>query len=127
MISASDISEIIYDACAQFGVTRYIAETFPEEEITDERIVIIPRQITDGRFWKRCFVEVNWCVPDLKGEPTARLKDVERELLTIGEGCGECDGTTYRYTKNSSQLIADKSLNLHYANLQLLFEILNTL
>ena len=129
MITTSDISEVIYDACRHYGVSIYIADTFPDEEIDEERIVIIAKQIsTEGKYWNRCYVEVNWCVPDIEDEADGiRLKEVERLMRDIAQGNGSLDGTTYRYSVKSTQVVGDRRLRIHYANSQILFESLKTL
>lgn len=129
MITTSDISEIAYDLCRVFGVTTYITNVFPNEEVREERIVIIPKAISGGTYWKRSFCEVNWCVPDINEKADlSRLKEVERTMADIlKNGCGVKSDTTYRYSVNTSQVVDEGGLKIHYANVQLLFEQLNTL
>ena len=124
MITLSDISEIIYDRCKVFDVPLFIADTTPLGEIDQERIVIIAKSIEDGKFWERCFVEVNWCVPDLHDEGNlVRVKEVERLLKQVYYGTGTCDNINYRFKKYSTNIEWEKEMRYHIANVRLMFNI----
>lgn len=124
MITRTDIEEILYDKCRDFGVETYLADTTPIGEIKEERLVIIPKNIQDGRYWYRCFVEVNWCVPDIHNEKDGvRIKSVEKSMSVLDYGQGLCDGTQYRWKKESEGVESEPEANYHYVNKRLLFNI----
>lgn len=123
MITISDIGERIYDDCRQFGVATYLKGNIPDGEVTTERIVIYPTQIANGMYWQRCFLDVNWCVPDIDEAASLRLKQIERELVKIYTGTGVIDDSAYTYNKDSTEIAEDKDLKCHYVNVRLLFKI----
>ena len=93
-----------------------------------ERIVIhVKKQQTD-KYWKKSFVEVNLCVPDLKeGEAnTIRLNELERKANKLfNDVVNTYDSTRYRYSIDSIGTEADTALKCHYVNVRILFEVLN--
>lgn len=128
MITQSDLLEVTYDMCKQFNTELFMPDTFPEEEIESERIVILGGRITDGSRWDRTPVRINWCVPDIKGEPDLiRLKEVEKLLRdTFSRGAGMVDGCRYRWRRESTETVTERGMKVHYANLTLKYELLNT-
>lgn len=130
MIGTNDISLIVYDQCEALGLRCILQPIMPEEEISDERIVIICKQVQRGDIWRKAFVEINICVPDCDGEADlVRLQQLERLALGIlGEDLvGEYDGTTWQLSLESyNGAVADKAMKAHYINIRLLFQILNT-
>lgn len=128
MITQSDLTKITYDMCKQFNTTLYMPDTFPEEEITSERIVILGARITDGSRWDRTRVSINWCVPDIDGEPDGiRIEAVEKLLRdSFSRGAGKVGDCTYRWRRESTETVKDKGMKVHYANLTLKYELLNT-
>lgn len=124
MITTSDIAQAIYNDCRGFGVPLYISGVIPVGDVKDERIIIIPKSIEDGTRWYRCFAEVNWLVPDIKGEADRRrLGAVERLVKPLYYRQGVIDGTQYRYRKYSLGIEQERGLDCHYVNLRLLIEI----
>lgn len=124
MITTSDIAQVIHKDCRGFGIPLYISGNIPVGDVDDERIVIIPKTIEDGTRWYRCFAEVNWLVPDIKGEADRRrLGVVERLLKPLFYRQGVIDGTQYRYRKYSTGIEQERGLDCHYVNLRLLIEI----
>lgn len=128
MITQSDLKKVTYDMCRQFGVDLFMPLTFPEEEITSERIVILGGRITDGSRWDRTAVRINWCVPDVKGEPNdIRIEEVEKLLRdSFTRGAGKIGDCTYRWRRESTETVTEQSMKVHYANLTLKYELLNT-
>lgn len=127
MITLSDIGEIIYDYCRSFGVPLYLRDTLPVGDVTDERVVIIPKTIEDGKYWLRSFVEVNWLVPDIHFEANLRrIKDIERIMYPI-QGTGTKDGTKYKYTRYSTSVENLSEANCHMVNVRILFNIQNVI
>ena len=128
MITQSDLLKITYDMCRQFITDLYMPLTFPEEEIKSERIVILGGVITDGSRWDRISVRINWCVPDIKGEPNGvRLEEVEKTLRNaFSRGAGMVEGCRYRWRRESTETVTERGMKVHYANLTLKYELLNT-
>ena len=129
MIVTTDIANILYRDCKTFGIAIVPFGKTLTGFLTGERITIHVRKPETEKYWEKCFVEVNICVLDLReGEAnTIRLNELER----IAKGkfkedtIDVYDGTTYRYSGNTS-ILEDTALKCHYVNTKLLFEILNT-
>lgn len=128
MIVTTDIGNILYQDCKAFRI-----DTVPDGEtltgkLKSERIVIhVKKQQTD-KYWKKSFVEVNLCVPDLKeGEAnTIRLNELERKANKLfNDVVNTYDSTRYRYSIDSIGTEADTALKCHYVNVRILFEVLN--
>lgn len=131
MIGTKDIEQIlIRDLAGLLDVDSiFVEDDTPLGMVTRERITIHCKGLRTRTYFRRCFVEVNWCVPDLTdGVPdSARLQQVERTLLRALDGnVGEFDSTVYRYGVESSS-VHRSDLGCHYANVRLLFETLNVL
>lgn len=125
MITTTDIGDILYSRCASLGIQRYHKDAFPTEELSDERIVIVVRDQKDGKYWERCFVEVNVCVPDRQGLiDRKRVEELERKVKELFKNkvAGSYDGTTFRYVRNSGGVNSDPSLRIHFINTRILFE-----
>ena len=129
MITTSDIVDILYEACAPFEMDVFRKGYIPNGEVTSERIVILPKEQTPQTYWKKCFVEINICVPDLANGVAniERLQEVERMAArTFKEGVGAHDGSSYSFGIESMDgMSRDESLGCHYVNVRLLFEVLN--
>lgn len=131
MITTADIVDILYGVCAPFEIETFRKGYVPEGEVTKERIVILPKNQTPETYWKKCFVEVNICVPDIS-EGVAdieRLQSLERKASRVFVGAaGEYDDSYYAYSISSINGInKDDSLKCHYVNVRILFEVLNVM
>lgn len=128
MITPSNLLEITYDMCRPFGVDLYMGGMFPTSEIEEERIVILSGRIIDGARWDRSPIQINWCVPDIDGKPDLiRLKEVEHLLrTTFVRGAGKVGDYTYKYRRESIETVDGEGLKIHYVNLSLKYELLNT-
>lgn len=127
MIIIKDIEKIlIADMSKLIGVSSiYVTDDIPSGNVTEERVTIHVKAISNQPIFKKCFVEVNWCVPDNEGVINhERLGEVERQMSDLLESVGEYDDTTYRYSIESEEVIKSE-LRCHYVNIRLLFEILN--
>lgn len=127
MIGIKDIERILIGEAQTLIVPSSVfsAEDMPDGVITEERIVIICKERTMETIFDKCFVEVNWCVPNLGDAPDSeRLREVERIMLGAFDSVGEYDGTHYKYGIFSEGVVPSE-LKCHYVNLRLLFEILN--
>lgn len=125
MIKNKDIETIlIRDLSKVVDVDNiFVSDDIPEGAVTKERVVIIVKRLSVSDIFSKCYVEVNWCVPDIGNSAnSARLGEVERFLCL--DGIGEYDDTTYRYGVESTEVLKS-DLKCHYLNTRLLFEILN--
>lgn len=132
MITTSDIADILYEKCAEaFGMRVYRRGNIPEGLVKEERVVILPKDQSPETYWRKSFVEVNICVPDIKKgvADIARLQELERKaVLVFKDASGESDSSHYAYSINSiSGMNRDEGLGCHYVNVRLLFEILNVM
>lgn len=127
MITQGDIAKILYKDCQVFGLPVYQKDNTPKGKVTKERVVVIPKSGSVQRFWEKCYVEVNFCVPDIKGQAhLTRMDELEREAVKVlNRVSGTFDNTRYRYSKDSTSREEDTELGCHFVNVRLLFEILN--
>lgn len=128
MIVTTDIGNILYRDCKAFGIQVYQKGNILDGEVTTERVIIRTKSQTPGKYWKKGFVEVNLCVPDVDIgiANLIRLAELEREAMNIlDDVIGSYDGTIYRYSIDSIGTEADTALKCHYVNVRLLFEVLN--
>jgi len=128
MIVSSDIANILYRDCKAFGIQIVPDGETLTGEITAERIVIHAKSQQPGRIWKKGFVEVNLCVPDLgvNSANSIRLGQLERQAQSLLDDIiGSYDGTHYYYGIAKIGREQDANLKCHYVNVRILFEILN--
>lgn len=128
MIVSSDIANILYRDCKAFGIQIVPDGETLTGEITAERIVIHAKNQQPGKIWKKGFVEVNLCVPDLgvNSANSIRLGQLERQAQSLLDDIiGSYDGTHYYYGIAKIGREQDTDLKCHYVNVRILFEILN--
>lgn len=129
MIVTTDIANILYKDCKAFGMEVYQSGNIPDEdkELSSERIIIIAKSQSPEAIWKKGFVEVNLCVPDMDGKANLiRLQELERKAQEVlDDVVGEFDGSSYYYLIDQIGTEADTALKCHYVNVRLLFQVLN--
>ena len=130
MMLTEDIANLLYKECQVFDVPVYRKGNIPKGEVTEDRVVIVPKSQTPSKYWRKCFVEVNLCTPDI-GDGQAnlrRLDELEKAAFDLLDGkAGEYDGYAYKYSVSSIGIEADLSMKCHYVNVRILFEILNVM
>lgn len=129
MIVTTDIANILYKDCKAFGIEVYQAGNIPDEhkELSSERVIIRTKSQSPETYWKKGFVEVNLCVPDMDGNANLiRLQEFERKAQEVlDEVVGEYDGSNYYYLIDSIGIEADTELRCHYVNVRIMFQVLN--
>lgn len=129
MIVTTDIANILYTDCKAFGIEVYQAGNIPDEnkKLSSERVIIIAKSQSPEAIWKKGFVEVNLCVPDMDGKANLiRLQELERKAQgVLDDVVGEFDGSSYYYQIDQIGTEADTALKCHYVNVRLLFQVLN--
>ena len=129
MIVTTDIANILYKDCKAFGIEVYQAGNIPDEhkELSSERVIIRTKSQSPETYWKKGFVEVNLCVPNMDGDANLiRLQELERKAQEVlDEVVGEYDGSNYYYLIDSIGTEADTELRCHYVNVRILFQVLN--
>lgn len=128
MIVTTDIGNILYRDCKAFGMEVYQKGNLPDGEMTTERAIIRVKPQTLGKYWKKGFVEVNLCVPDIEIDTAnlIRLGELERQAMKVFDDVVDSyDGTNYRYSIDSIGIEADTALKCHFVNVRILFETLN--
>ena len=129
MITTSDIVDILYEVCAPFKMPIYRKGAIPEGVVTSERVVILPKDQSSQTYWRKCFVEVNLCVPDISDDVAdlTRLQELERQAQDLFDGvAGEYDSSYYLFSIESlSGANRDDGMKCHYVNVRLLFQVLN--
>lgn len=128
MITAGNVGDILFRDCEEFGINRYRKGNEKVDTSADRVVVRVQRQQGE-KVWRKGFVDVNLCAPDIDGEAnTPRLEELERlawQLLDIG-AISEFDGTKYTYRIYSVESeIADEQMKCHYVNVKLLFQVFN--
>lgn len=130
MIATTDIADILFQDCKDFGITIVPFGKTLTGELTEERITIHVKGQTPEKIWEKCFVEVNLCVPDL-GVNIAnaiRLKALERTAKKKFKSVtGTFDGTRYLYEVDTISIEADTALKCHFVNCRILFNVLNVI
>ena len=129
MIVTTDIANILYKDCEAFGMEVYQSGDIPDEnkKLSSERVIIIAKSQSPEAIWKKGFVEVNLCVPDMDGMANLiRLQELERKAQgVLDDIVGEFDGSSYYYSIDQIGTEADTALKCHYVNVRLLFQVLN--
>lgn len=129
MITTSDIADILYRACIPFGMEVYRRGAIPDGVVSSERVVILTKEQQPQTYWRKCFVEVNICVPDISDGVAnlSRLQTLERQAQKAFDGItGEYDSSHYLFSIDSlSGANRDDSMKCHYVNVRLLFQVLN--
>ena len=128
MIVTTDIANILYRDCQTFGIDIVPHGKKLMGELKSERIVIHAKKQQSETYWKKSFVEVNLCVPDLKeGEAnTIRLNELEKQAQGLFDGVtGRYEGISYYYSIDSIGTEEGTVLKCHYVNVRILFEVLN--
>lgn len=133
MMTTSDVGNMIYTIAKNMGISVFLRGNIPGGEITEERVTIHPKTMTDGDTWERCYVEVNINVPDIdeKGtENLVRLAEVEKlakntfqSLVTSFEVDGVKNWCWVDW--ESVQRLRDNGLKSGYINVRVLVEHLN--
>ena len=110
MIVTTDIANILYKDCKAFGIEVYQAGNIPDEhkELSSEMVIIRTKSQSPETYWKKGFVEVNLCVPDMDGDANLiRLQELERKAQEVlDEVVGEYDGSNYYYLIDSIGITA---------------------
>lgn len=128
MIVTTDIADILFRDSKDFGITIVPFGKTINGELKDERITIHVKGQTPSKYWEKCFVEVNLCVPDLGVNiaNTLRLKELERKAKKLFRSVtGTFDGTRYHYEVDTIHIEADTALKCHFINCRILFNALN--
>lgn len=128
MIVTTDIGNILYRDCKAFGIDIVPDGKILTGALKSERIVIHAKKQQPGKYWKKSFAEVNFCVPDLdvNSANSIRLNELEREAnKRFDNVVNTYDGIRYRYSIDSIGTEADTALKCHYVNVRVLFEVLN--
>lgn len=130
MITTEDIALIISPLLAQFGMPIYVKGHIPFGKIPSEgRITILPKTDDDGKIFNKCFVEVNFILPDVEQEANAQLDTIERDAYNLFRKgmAGKLNGQWYNISYSRRSREEDKDLESHYVHFQLSFDTLNIL
>ena len=128
MITAGNVADILFRDCEVFGINRYRKGNEKIDTSADRVVIRVQRQQGE-KVWRKGFVDVNLCAPDIDGESNSpRLDELERlawQLLDVG-AVSEFDGTKYTYRIYSVEsAMADEQMKCHYVNVKLLFQVFN--
>lgn len=130
-MTTSEIGDILYTFLTTLSVKDVERGWNLEDgEVGAERVTLSVKPVSYGRKWGKAYAEVNVCVPDLPDGDAdlIRLSELEGEYsAALGFKTGVAGGTPYRFRRESVGLMEDRPLRLHYANIRVIFEFLNTL
>ena len=130
MITTEDMAVIISERLGAFNMPVYFKGHIPFDGIPKEgRITITPKEDSEGRIFDKCFVEVNFILPDINQEAHYELDMIERNAYELFKDgfAGTFNGQHYDVSYSRRSREQDGQLKSHYVHLQLLFETLNTL
>lgn len=130
MITTEDIASIIMRDLWSFDMPKFIKGHIPIGKVGEEgRIVILPKEDSDGKIFDKCFVEVNFLLPDIEGETNIGLDEIERNAYTFFKEskAGQYENQWYTYSFSRRSVEQDTDLECHYVHIQVLFEILNVI
>ena len=65
MITTGDIADILIEDLKSYGFSAFKSGALPLGELTNERVIVIPKRGASGKFWTKSFSEINVCVPDI--------------------------------------------------------------
>lgn len=127
MITTSEIGLILHNDCACLGIETFQGGNIPIGPVSSERITIHTKSQSPGKYWEKGFVEVNICVPDVSGEKSLRVEQLERIAKTLFNEpiFGKYDNSSYLYSMDRIGVEKDSDLKCHYINVRILFEVLN--
>jgi hypothetical protein len=128
MITTGDIEQYFYDKCSMFGLQVYKSDTSPSSAAAKEYIVIHVKRQTSEKFNVKCFVEINFVVPDTKTglAQKKRLNALEKTAIDALRRGGEWIGNDFlSYQGEDKGIEADIDLKSHYVNIELLCEFKN--
>lgn len=122
-LGVTDIANIIYKDCKRFGIE--VRQKGNIDTGTKERIVVrVGSKLGDTYFFK-CFVNVNLISPNKDGRADlVRLNELEH-LGSRLEARGWFNDCYYKYGVENVEMLEDESLDAHFINVRLLFEVLN--
>ncbi len=126
MITQGETANIMFRDCAVFGIPVYQSLNTPVAA-EGERIIVAAKPQTRSERWLKNYIEVNILVPDLEDgrADLVRLQEREREAIRSLNSCGRYDGTAYRYSVDSTQIMERKDSRCHYVNVRVMFQTLN--
>lgn len=127
MIVTGNVADILFRDVKAFGIKEIYRDTkrIPVGKVETERITIRVKKSSTETYWKKCYAEVNICVPCINGVAnTSKLTELERLATSTLDVVGLFDGTRYQYSVETSQE-EDADLECNYVNCRILFEVLN--
>lgn len=128
MISASDTGNMVYLRAMQMGIPVYQDGTLPSCNVIEGPMVVLhPKEQTWSGRWRQNFIDVNILVPDFpdRRADLASLNEWERTALSALPHYGYFNNVPYLCEVYSSGVLAAPDLKCHYANIKLLFKVLN--
>lgn len=131
MIATSTIKNILYKDCQGLGIKNvYHGDNMPTGKITEKRVVLHVHRNGEGNYWRKVFVDVNVCIPELRDGigDMVEMEKAEKAALAYfkPKRVGKTDNMTYTYSYFDHGIEYDEQLRCHYCNIKLLFKILNT-
>ena len=130
MITTEDMALLVSRHLEAFGMPIYVKGHIPFTKIPEEgRITITPKEDSEGQYFDKCFIEVNFLLPDVNQEANYQLDGIEREAYRIFKDgySDEYEDQWYKLSYSSRSREREEQLEAHYVHVQLLFETLNTL
>ena len=126
MITTTDIANLIYRTCKEFGIEVYQFGNIPRGEVTEPRITIHVKSGVGETWWRKGFAEVNFSVPDIEDSAgLIALNEYERLAWSVLDFTDEYDGSLFHFEVYSTEIIQDTQFKCHYVNARVQYKVLN--
>lgn len=128
-ITTTDIRKIMRGILNSIGLPIYYKDDLPNEEIDNDRIIIVTSGEGYGKIWATTIVTTSICVPDPAPNVAnlTRLSEYERISLSMFRDgiVGIYNGDNYSISLLKNGTDEDRQMKCHYVSLKLSFEVLN--
>lgn len=130
MITTADIGNMLFSHCKQLQMCDvYQKGNVPLGKVEKERIVVCAKSLSEDTEWEKCYVEVNYLVPDRDeqgNENLIRLEEVERVLKEhFKSQVLEFKSNWCLISWESIEKLRNNGLNSAYINVRVVVERLN--
>lgn len=124
-MTVTDVQNACYRDMRGTGFTVIHYDDMPDS-LPDERLVIRTGSFRDAAHWTDGSVELILACPDVRGQVTARLGDMESEFKDFMDSLDvmEWGGEYYHYELLNRAIEQDRQMKCHYAHYTYNFKLL---
>ena len=115
-MTVTDVQNACYRDLQSLGIPVMHADDI--RDMSEERCVIRTNQLRKGSHWSEGGVEIIVACPDVRGQVTARLGELEQMLKSLMDATDarEWNGEYYHYEFLSGAIEKDKDMECHYVH-----------